>query len=330
MLILGIESSCDDTSMAIVKDGRFVLSCVTMSQIKEHIEFGGVVPEIASRLHSESIVLVLEKTLLDANMTLENIDAVAVTYNPGLIGALLIGVNFAKGLSLSLDKTLIGVNHMRAHIASCFISNESLEPPFMTLLVSGGHTYIVMVNDYTSFKILGKTRDDAAGECLDKIGRKLGFNYPGGINVDKMSQNGDASAFSFPAPNFADAPYDLSFSGIKTAAINKIDDKIIENPASFCASVQQSVGKYLIKKLYNCAKEQNVKKIAICGGVSANSAIRRILTETFKKEDGFSLFMPKLEYCGDNGAMVAAMGYYEFLQGNVADLSLNGVAKMSF
>ena len=329
MKILGIETSCDETAAAVVEDGRKVLSNAVYTQIQEHRPFGGVVPEIASRCHTEAISGVVKDALDKANLTIEDIDAIAVTASPGLIGALLVGVNFAKGLSLSSGKPLIAVNHTRGHIASNYISNEDIVPPFLCLVVSGGHTDLIAVEDYTKFKVLGSTRDDAAGETFDKAARSMGIPYPGGVELDKIAENGNPKAYPFPKPNIQGSVFDFSFSGLKTAVINQIhniNQKGEEVPKEdIAASLRYAVVSQLTSTLEKAIKETGYKRIAIAGGVSANSLLRKE-AESLSKKLSCSLYMPKLTYCGDNAAMIAAQGYFEYINGNVSDLSLNASA----
>ena len=332
MKILGIESSCDETAAAVVEDGRKVLSSVVATQVMEHRQYGGVVPEIASRRHAENIVPVVRKSLSDCNLTLDDIDAIAVTYAPGLIGALLVGVNFAKGLSLASGKPLVPTHHLRSHIASNYISNQELKPPFLCLVVSGGHSHIVMVEDYTKMKILGRTRDDAAGEAFDKAARTMGMPYPGGIELDKVAENGNPLAFKLPRPVVHDAPYDFSFSGLKTAVINLIHNALQKgeelNKADICASFRYAVVDCLTTNFLKAAEDYKVNKLVIAGGVSANSLLRSTLQNECKQR-GYEFYMPDKSLCGDNAAMVGSQGYYEFLSGNTADSSLNAFATMS-
>ncbi len=332
MKILAIESSCDETAAAVVEDGRRVLSNVVASQVEEHKIYGGVVPEIASRRHAEAISAVVDKALSDAGLTLDNIDAVAVTYAPGLIGALLVGVNYAKGLAYSRNLPLIPVHHLRSHIAANYITHQELKPPFFCLVVSGGNTAMVEVKDYTDFKITGRTRDDAAGEALDKAARTMGIPYPGGLNMDKMAVNGNASAYKFPTPKVENSPYDFSFSGLKTAVINTIhnaEQKGIEiNKADLGASFMKAVSDYLCKNTLKAMQDFGHKTLVVAGGVSANSVLRKSLTDMCR-ENGFRLYLPELSLCGDNAVMVGAQGYYEYLSGNVAGLELNAYAGMS-
>ncbi len=331
MKILGIESSCDETAASVVEDGRKVLSNVIASQVEEHKIYGGVVPEIASRRHTEAICGVVEKALSDANCTLEDIDAIAVTYAPGLIGALLVGVNYAKGVSLATGIPLVPVHHLRGHIAANYISTEEIKPPFLALVVSGGHSHIINVKSYTEFEVIGRTRDDAAGEAMDKAARTVGLPYPGGVNLDKISVNGDENKYKFPKPKVADSEYDFSFSGLKTFAVNLVHNasqkgeevKAEDLGASFIKAVTDLLCSHTMK----AAKDIGAEKIVLAGGVSANSRLRRVMQEECNKRN-IKLYMPELKYCGDNAAMIASQGYYEFLEGKTADLSLNAVASM--
>lgn len=331
MKILGIESSCDETAASVVEDGRVVLSNVVASQVEEHKIYGGVVPEIASRRHAEAISGVVKNALSDANCELSDIDAIAVTYAPGLIGALLVGVNFAKGLSFASGKPLVPVHHLRSHIASNYITFNELKPPFLCLVVSGGHSHIIEVKDYTDYKIIGCTHDDAAGEAMDKAARAMGLPYPGGLNLDRAARDGNPKAYKMPHPRVDGAPYDFSFSGLKTAALNTINQakqkgEEISVP-DLGASYINAVVDCLIENTEKAAKALGYKKIVLAGGVSANSVLRRRMTEICKKNK-WELYFPELKYCGDNGAMVASQGYFEFVSGNIADLSLNAVASL--
>ncbi|WP_418331530.1 tRNA (adenosine(37)-N6)-threonylcarbamoyltransferase complex transferase subunit TsaD [Ruminococcus sp.] len=332
MKILAIESSCDETAAAVVEDGRKVISSVVASQVEEHKLYGGVVPEIASRRHAEAIVPVVKNSLEQAELTLKEIDAIAVTYAPGLIGALLVGVNFAKGLSLSTGLPLVPTHHLRSHIASNYISNQELKPPFLCLVVSGGHSHIVMVEDYTKMRIIGKTRDDAAGEAFDKAARTMGMPYPGGIALDKVAEDGDPFAFKLPRPTVSGSQYDFSFSGLKTAVINLIHNsaqKGIElNKADVCASFRYAVVDCLKTNFLKAAEDLKVDKLVIAGGVSANRLLRSSLQEECDKH-GLAFYMPEKSLCGDNAAMVGSQGYYEFLSGNIASTDLNAFATMS-
>ena len=330
MKILGIESSCDETACAVVEDGRKVLSNIIATSLEEHKLYGGVVPEIASRRHAESISGVVKEALEQAGCTIDDIDAIAVTYAPGLIGALLVGVSFAKGLSLANNKPLVPVHHIRGHIASNYISTD-VEPPFLCLIVSGGHSHIVAVNSYTDFEIIGKTRDDAAGEALDKAGRTMGLEYPGGVSIDRISPQGDDSKYTFPKPKVTGSPYDFSFSGLKTAVINTVHNAQQKGEAldipSLAASFQKGVVDCLITNLEKVAKEQGYNKIVIAGGVSANSRLRSEAEKMCKKH-GWNFYLPELKYCGDNAAMIASQGYYEYRGGCTADERLNAFATM--
>lgn len=331
MKILAIESSCDETAASVVEDGRKVLSSVIASQVSEHIKFGGVVPEIASRRHAENISAVVGKALSDAELTLDDIDAVAVTYAPGLIGALLVGVNYAKALSYGKNLPLIPVHHLRSHIAANYITHPDLEPPFFCLVVSGGNTLIAEVKSYTEFNIIGRTRDDAAGEALDKAARTMGIPYPGGLNLDRISKNGDSTAYKFPRPKVENCPYDFSFSGLKTSVINTIHNASQKgtpvNEADLGASFMKAVVTALCTNTEKAMCDFGYNKLVLAGGVSANSVLRKEITEICKKHN-WNLYLPELSLCGDNAAMVGAQGYYEYLSGNTAGLQLNAYAGM--
>lgn len=332
MKLLAIESSCDETAAAVVEDGRTVLSSVIASQVEEHKLYGGVVPEIASRRHAEAVCGVTEQALKDAGCTLSDIDAIGVTYAPGLIGALLVGVNYAKGLSLATGIPIVPVHHLRSHIAANYIAHPGLKPPFLCLVASGGHSHIIQVEDYTKMKIIGKTRDDAAGEAFDKAARTMGMPYPGGIHLDKIAEGGDENAFRLPHPKVDGAPYDFSFSGLKTAVINLIHNAAQKNQAlpaaDLSASFRKAVVDCLTDNFLKAARDTGSHTLVTAGGVSANSLLRRRLEEACAKR-GYSLYMPPLPLCGDNAAMVGAQGYYEYRSGNIADLSLNACATMS-
>lgn len=329
MNILAIESSCDETAVAVVKDGRTVLSDAIASQVDMHAIYGGVVPEIASRKHIEAIAGLADQALAEAGVTKADIDAVAVTYAPGLIGALLVGVNFAKSAAFGLNVPLVPVHHVRGHIAANYISHPDLEPPFVCLCVSGGNTLIVDVKDYTDMEILGATRDDAAGECFDKVARVLGLGYPGGAPVDRLAQGGNDKRYELPRAHVADAPLDMSFSGLKTAVLNlahnaaqkgeQLDLKDLA--ASFSAAVSDS----LVPRAMEAARMRGYGKLAVAGGVAANSRIRADL-ERSCAADGIRLYLPQLSLCGDNGAMIGCQGYYEYLAGNRAGMDLNAYA----
>lgn len=332
MRILAIESSCDETAAAVVKDGREVLSNIVATQIEEHKRYGGVVPEIASRMHVESISSVVNEALLQANSTISDIDAVAVTYAPGLIGSLLVGVSYAKGLAFSQNKPLIPVHHIAGHIAANYISHPELEPPYLCLVASGGHSHIVEVKSYTEYKVWGRTHDDAAGECFDKIARTLGFPYPGGKYVDEAAKSGDKNAIKLPKPKIEGCEHDFSFSGIKTAVINLVHNAEQKgesvNANDVCASFQKTVCEILAEKLMNVAKETGYTKIAVAGGVSANSGVRAKLKYECDKR-GYEFYMPELKYCGDNAAMIGAQAYYDFESGKRASEDLNAIATLS-
>lgn len=330
MLILAIESSCDETAAAVT-EGRRVLSSVINTQIEEHKKYGGVVPEIASRRHCENITAVVEKALSDAGKTYADLDAVAVTFAPGLIGALLVGVNFAKGLSMSLGIPLIPVHHLRSHIAANYIDNEALEPPFLCLTVSGGNSIITEVTDYTKFNIIGGTRDDAAGECFDKSARAMGLPYPGGVNLDKIATEADFNKYPLPKPRVDGSVYDFSFSGLKTAVINTLHNasqkgEEVDIPV-LCATVRKRVCDMLIDNTLLALQNTDRKTLVLAGGVSANSELRTRLEEECKKR-GIAFFRPELKYCGDNAAMVGIQAYYEYLAGHVAGPELNATATL--
>lgn len=331
MKILAIESSCDDTAAAVVENGRNVLSSVVASQVPEHILYGGVVPEIASRRHCESISSVVKKALDDAGMTLEQIDAIACTYAPGLIGALLVGVNFAKGLSYSTGKPLIPVHHLRGHIASNYITDKNLKPPFLALVVSGGHTHLINVKTYTDYEIIGRTRDDAAGEAMDKAARTMGLPYPGGLNMDKASAGGDPHAYKFPSPKIQDSELDFSFSGLKTSVINLIHNMTQKGEEidilNIGASYIQCVADILTDRTEKAIRLCNPHSLVLAGGVSANSVLRREM-QTLAKKHGIKLYMPEIKYCGDNAAMIGAQAFFEYQDGNIASLKLNATAAL--
>lgn len=332
MILLGIESSCDETAAALVEDGRTILSSVIASQVEEHKIYGGVVPEIASRRHSEAIVGVVRQALEQGGMSLSQLDGIAVTYAPGLIGALLVGVNFAKGLALSTGLPLIPVHHLRGHIASNYLSHPECRPPFLCLVVSGGHSHIVLVEDYTRLKILGRTRDDAAGEAFDKAARAMGIPYPGGVEMDRIAEEGDPNAYKLPHPHVEGAPLDFSFSGLKTAVLNLLNNarqkgEEISVP-DLCASYRKAVVSCLTENFFRAAQETGVSTLAAAGGVSANRLLRRELTR-LAEERGLQLFLPDKSLCGDNAAMIASQGYYEFLVGNTAGMDLNACAQRS-
>lgn len=329
MLILGIESSCDETAASVVEDCTIQRSSVIASQAMEHRQYGGVVPELASRRHCENILNVVQQALDEANVTIDELDGIAVTHTPGLIGALLVGVNFAKGLAFAAGKPLIPVHHITGHIAANYLAHPQLKPPYLCLVVSGGHTMLCEVKSYTEFAILGTTRDDAAGECFDKCARVLGYPYPGGVQIDKAAQQGDSTKYPLPRPRVAGSELDCSFSGLKTAVINMVHHaeqkgETIDAP-SMAASLQQTVAEILTEKTLLAAKQTGYTTIAMAGGVSANSGLRGCMDRMCRKH-GYKLYMPPLSLCGDNAAMIACQGSYNFLAGVRADESLNAYA----
>ena len=332
MKVFAIETSCDETAAAVVENGRKIISSTVATQIQEHCLYGGVVPEIASRRHCESISQVGKICLEKANLDFSEIDAVAVTFAPGLIGSLLVGVNYAKGLSFALKKPLIAVHHLRSHIASAYLSNQNLKPPFLALIISGGHSHIVYVKDYCRFKVVGRTRDDAAGEAFDKVARALGYPYPGGIQVDLAAKSGNKNAYDFPRPKVEGSEFDFSFSGLKTAVLNQINNfkqKSLEpNKNDLCASFQEAVCDMISARIVLAARKFSQTQIVVCGGVCANSAIRARLKKECEKNN-LTLYLPDISLCGDNAAMVASQGYYEFLNSNIADMSLNAFASLA-
>ena len=331
MNILAFESSCDETAAAVVRDGRTVLADAIASQVEMHTIYGGVVPEIASRKHVEAIAGLTDQALAQAGLTKRDVDAVAVTYGPGLIGALLVGVNFAKALAYGLGVPLVPVHHVRGHIAANYITHPDLEPPFVCLCVSGGTTLIVDVRGYTEMEILGATRDDAAGECFDKVARVLGIGYPGGAPMDRLSQGGDDRRYAFPQVHVHDAPLDMSFSGLKTAAINLIHNaqqkgEKLDLPG-LAASFSAAVSEMLVPRVMAAARSRDYGKVAVAGGVAANSRIRADL-EAACARSGDRLYLPRLSLCGDNGAMIGCQGYYEYLAGRRAGMDLNAYANL--
>jgi len=332
MNILAVESSCDETAVAIVRDGREVLTDCIASQVELHRIYGGVVPEIASRKHVEAIYGLADQALERTGLTRNDIDAVAVTYAPGLIGAVLVGVNFAKAAAMALDKPLIPVHHIRGHIAANYLAFPELEPPFLCLVVSGGHTMIVEVTDYTQMKILGTTLDDAAGECFDKVARVMGMPYPGGAALDKAAQLGDETMYPMPRSKAGNNPYDMSFSGLKTAALNTIHhaDQIGQelDLNGLCASFSAAVSDTLVPRVRLALQETGHKKLAVAGGVAANSRIRKDIMH-MAEQLGVEVYLPPLSLCGDNAAMIGAQGYYEYLAGNTAGMDLNAYATKS-
>ena len=331
VVILGIESSCDETAAAVVVNGRDVRSNVIYSQVPLHTLYGGVVPEIASRKHIEKINQVIRKALLDAGMTWEDITAIAVTYGPGLVGPLLVGVGAAKAISYAKNIPLVGVHHIEGHISANYIENKDLEPPFMCLVASGGHSHIVKCTDYGKYEIIGRTRDDAAGEAFDKVARAIGLGYPGGPKVDKLAKEGNPDAIEFPKSHFADAPYDFSFSGIKSAVLNYLnscDMKGIEvNKADVAASFQKAVIEVLTENAVKAAKDFDCERLALAGGVAANSSLREHMRSEAEKA-GLKFYNPSLIFCTDNAAMIGVAGYYDYMRGIRDDYSLNAVPNL--
>ncbi|MEG0074733.1 MAG: tRNA (adenosine(37)-N6)-threonylcarbamoyltransferase complex transferase subunit TsaD [Eubacterium sp.] len=328
MKILSIETSCDETSVAVIEDGRKILTNRIYSQIEIHQKYGGVVPEIASRNHVMKLPYIIEEALEESQLSFSDIDAIAVTNGPGLVGALLIGVSEAKALAYGLGLPLIGVNHIEGHIAANFLQHSDLEPPFLTLVASGGHSHLVMVRDYQTFEILGKTRDDAAGEAYDKISRVLGLGYPGGPAIDRIAKEGNPQAIAFPRALLEKGSYDFSFSGLKSAVLNYLNGKKMKNEpfdvADVAASFQQAVVEVLVDKTIHCALEQKSPKICIAGGVSANSLLRKTMGEK-AKENNLELYYPSLILCTDNAAMIGSMAYYNYINGVKSDLHLNAI-----
>ena len=331
VVILGIESSCDETAAAVVVNGRDVRSNVIYSQVPLHTLYGGVVPEIASRKHIEKINQVIRKALLDAEMTWEDITAIAVTYGPGLVGPLLVGVGAAKAISYAKNIPLVGVHHIEGHISANYIENKDLEPPFMCLVASGGHSHIVKCTDYGKYEIIGRTRDDAAGEAFDKVARAIGLGYPGGPKVDKLAKEGNPDAIEFPKSHFADAPYDFSFSGIKSAVLNYLNScemKGIEvNKADVAASFQKAVIEVLTENAVKAAKDFDCERLALAGGVAANSSLREHMRSEAEKA-GLKFYNPSLIFCTDNAAMIGVAGYYDYMRGIRDDYSLNAVPNL--
>lgn len=329
--ILAIESSCDETAAAVVVNGREVLSNVISSQIDIHTLYGGVVPEIASRKHIENINYVITSALKEADCTLDDIDAVGVTYGPGLVGALLVGVAEAKAISFAKNIPLVGVHHIEGHICANYIENKKLEPPFICLVVSGGHTHLVVVKDYGTYKILGKTRDDAAGEAFDKVARAIGLGYPGGPKIDKIARDGNPHAYEFPRAKITESAYDFSFSGLKSAVLNQINMSEMKgeaiNVADIAASFQKSVVDSLLTRAMMAVEETGMKKLAIAGGVASNTAIRQAFTEECKKR-GIEFYHPSPILCTDNAAMIGSAAYFEYLKGERSDYHLNAVPNL--
>lgn len=330
--ILAIESSCDETAASVVINGRNIISNVINSQIKIHTEYGGVVPEIASRKHMENIVNVVDEALKEADMTLNDLDAIAVTNGPGLVGALLVGVSFAKTLAWSINKPLIPVNHIEGHICANYPENKDLEPPFVILVISGGHTYLAICSEYGKYEIVGQTRDDAAGEAFDKVARAIGLGYPGGPKVDKLSKSGNPDAFDFPIAHIADAPFDFSYSGVKSAVLNQLNTAKMNgveiNSADVAASFQKAIIGSTVPKAIALGKEKNINKLAIAGGVASNSALREALQSACDKE-GIQFCSPSPVMCTDNAAMIGAAAYYKYLNNEFSGLDLNAIPNLS-
>ena len=328
MKILAFESSCDETAVAVVEDGRRVLSDAIASQADLHALYGGVVPELASRKHVEVIAALTEKALADAGCTRQDIDAVAVTYAPGLIGAVLVGLSFAKSVAYGLGVPLIPVHHVRGHIAANYLAFPELEPPFLALAISGGNTMIVDVRDYTDLEILGATRDDAAGECFDKAARVLGLPYPGGAPMDKLAQQSRGGVYTLPHSHVEGAPLDMSFSGLKTAVLNEVNKAQMKgeevNVPDLAASFQDRIAGILAEKLLLAAADTGAKQVCLAGGVAANGRLRQLVNDGAQKL-GAKVYLPELKFCGDNGAMIAAQGYYQYIAGHTAGLELNGL-----
>ena len=327
MYVLGIESTCDETAAAIVEDGRAVRANVIATSVKEQALYGGVVPEIASRRHAECISAVADKALADAGLTMDDIGAVAVTFAPGLIGAVLVGVNFAKGLAYAAGKPLVPVHHLRGHIAANYLTHPALKPPFLCLVASGGHSHIVLVEDWCRYKVLGRTVDDAAGEAYDKVARTLGLAYPGGPSIAAAAKHGDPHAYKLPVPH-VEGKYNVSFSGLKTAVINEVHNAAQRGEpvdvAGMAASFQERIDQILARKLLAAAADTGARTVCLAGGVAANGRLRQLVNDGAQKL-GAQVFLPELKYCGDNGAMIAAQGYYEYLDGNLAGWTLNGL-----
>lgn len=331
VLVLAVESSCDETAAAVVKNGREVLSNIISSQIALHTLYGGVVPEIASRKHIEKINQVIEEALLEASVTLDDIDVVGVTYGPGLVGALLVGVAEAKAIAYAANKPLVGVHHIEGHIAANFIEHRELEPPFFSLVVSGGHTHLVRVKDYGKFDIIGRTRDDAAGEAFDKVARAIGLGYPGGPKIDQAAKQGNPEAIIFPRAHMADSPYDFSFSGVKSAVLNYLNGCRMKGEeycqADVAASFQRAVTDVLVENAMGAAEEFHVDKFALAGGVASNSALRAAMKTACEKR-GIKLYYPSPVYCTDNAAMIGAAAYYEYRDGTRHGWDLNAVPNL--
>ena len=331
MYILGIESSCDETAAAVVEDGKILHSNVISTSVKEQALYGGVVPEIASRRHAEYISATVEQALRDAGMTIADMDAVAVTFAPGLIGAVLVGVNFAKGLAYGAGKPLVPVHHLRGHIAANYLTHPELKPPFLCLVASGGHSHIVEVQDWCRYRVLGRTVDDAAGEAFDKVARTLGLPYPGGPSIARAAKTGNPRAYRLPTPK-VEGKYNVSFSGLKTAVVNEVHNAEQRggavNVPDMAASFQERIAQILAHKLLDAAADTGAKTICLAGGVAANGRLRQLVSDGAQKL-GARVYLPELKFCGDNGAMIAAQGYYEYRDGNIAGLTLNGLPTLA-
>lgn len=331
MYILGIESSCDETAAAVVEDGKVLHSNVISTSVKEQALYGGVVPEIASRRHAEYISATVEQALRDAGMTIADMDAVAVTFAPGLIGAVLVGVNFAKGLAYGAGKPLVPVHHLRGHIAANYLTHPELKPPFLCLVASGGHSHIVEVQDWCRYRVLGRTVDDAAGEAFDKVARTLGLPYPGGPSIARAAKTGNPRAYRLPTPK-VEGKYNVSFSGLKTAVVNEVHNAEQRggavNVPDMAASFQERIAQILAHKLLDAAADTGAKTICLAGGVAANGRLRQLVNDGAQKL-GARVYLPELKFCGDNGAMIAAQGYYEYRDGNIAGLTLNGLPTLA-
>ena len=331
MYILGIESSCDETAAAVVEDGKILHSNVISTSVKEQALYGGVVPEIASRRHAEYISATVEQALRDAGMTIADMDAVAVTFAPGLIGAVLVGVNFAKDLAYGAGKPLVPVHHLRGHIAANYLTHPELKPPFLCLVASGGHSHIVEVQDWCRYRVLGRTVDDAAGEAFDKVARTLGLPYPGGPSIARAAKTGNPRAYRLPTPK-VEGKYNVSFSGLKTAVVNEVHNAEQRggavNVPDMAASFQERIAQILARKLLDAAADTGAKTICLAGGVAANGRLRQLVNDGAQKL-GARVYLPELKFCGDNGAMIAAQGYYEYRDGNIAGLTLNGLPTLA-
>lgn len=331
MYILGIESSCDETAAAVVEDGKILHSNVISTSVKEQALYGGVVPEIASRRHAEYISATVEQALRDAGMTIADMDAVAVTFAPGLIGAVLVGVNFAKGLAYGAGKPLVPVHHLRGHIAANYLTHPELKPPFLCLVASGGHSHIVEVQDWCRYRVLGRTVDDAAGEAFDKVARTLGLPYPGGPSIARAAKTGNPRAYRLPTPK-VEGKYNVSFSGLKTAVVNEVHNAEQRggavNVPDMAASFQERIAQILARKLLDAAADTGAKTICLAGGVAANGRLRQLVNDGAQKL-GARVYLPELKFCGDNGTMIAAQGYYEYRDGNIAGLTLNGLPTLA-